>query len=121
MTQPAAPRSRRPQPLRLRRRELLLLALLGCLGLFALLRSLAMQPYIDAVWRVEDGTAKTLASSPLPQLKALAGAQKKAVDAQGRALAIPPVARAFARVVREVAADIQVRAVGNDIPGLPEA
>ena len=89
MTQPAAPRGRRPQPqrLRLRRRELLLLALLGCLGLFALLRSLAMQPYIDAVWRVEDGTAMTLASSPLPQLKALAGAQLQRIDGSaGRSL-----------------------------------
>ncbi len=86
-TQATPQRARRRQQLQLRRRELLLLALIGCLGLFVLLRSLAMQPYIDAVWRVEDGKGVALASSPLPALKGLAGAHLQRIDgSDGRSL-----------------------------------
>ncbi len=87
MTQAAPQRARRQQQLRLRRRELLLLGLIGCLGLFVLLRAVAMQPYIDAVWRVENGSAMALASSPLPPLLGLAGARLQRIDAaDGRTL-----------------------------------
>jgi signal transduction histidine kinase len=83
----AAPRAGRRPQLRLRRRELLLLGLIGCLGLFALLHALTMQPYIDAVWRVEDGTVMELASSPLPPLKDLVGARLQRIDGRdGRSL-----------------------------------
>ena len=67
----------------LRRRELLVLALFGCLGLFVLLRSLALQPYLDAAWQVDDGTVMELASSPLPPLRGLAGAHLERIEGQG--------------------------------------
>ncbi|MGL6108732.1 MAG: sensor histidine kinase [Rubrivivax sp.] len=50
------------------------MALLGCLGLLALVRSLASTAYIDAVWRAEAGDVVELVSSPLKPLRALAGA-----------------------------------------------
>jgi signal transduction histidine kinase len=87
MSQAAPQRTPRRQQPRMRRRELLLLALFGGLGLFALLRSLALQPYIDAVWRVEGGTVMELAASPLPPLKGLTGAHLERIDgSDGRSL-----------------------------------
>ena len=78
---------RQQKQLRLRRRELLVLALIGCLGLFLLLRSLMLQPYVDAAWHVEDGTMLELAESPLPQLQGLAGAHLLRIDgSDGRTL-----------------------------------
>jgi len=63
------------------------MALIGCLGLFALLRSLALQPYVDADWRAERGTVMELASSPSPPLNGLAGAHLERIDgSDGRSL-----------------------------------
>ena len=50
-------------------RGLVVIALLGCLGLFLLARLLAQQPYIDATWRVESVEVVELVSSPLPALR----------------------------------------------------
>ncbi len=72
--QPVPGRSRWPQ------RELLVIALLGCLGLFALVRVLALQPYLDATWRVAGDGAVELVSSPLPALQGLAGADLKRIS-----------------------------------------
>lgn len=58
--------------LALRRRALMALALLGCVGLFALLRWLATTPYIDIEWReTSTGQIELLtASDPLLKLRA---------------------------------------------------
>ncbi|HOM14635.1 MAG TPA: histidine kinase [Rubrivivax sp.] len=55
-------------------RELLLLGALAALGLLLLLRSLALQPHLAALWRIDDGTHLQLVSSALPALRGLAGA-----------------------------------------------
>jgi signal transduction histidine kinase len=70
---PAARPADRPRRARLRRRELTLLVLLGCMGLFVLMRWLALQPFLDATWRVEANDVVELVSSSLPQLKGLNG------------------------------------------------
>ena len=69
----APPKTQAPRLMLLRRRELLLIALFGCLGLVALLRLLAMQPYIDATWRADGKSVVELVSSPLPALQGLGG------------------------------------------------
>ena len=69
-----------PRRLRFPRRELLVIALLCCLGLFALMRVLAMQPYLDATWRVERAAAVELLSSPLPALQGLTGAHLERIS-----------------------------------------
>ena len=43
------------------------------MGLFVLMRWLALQPFLDATWRVEANDVVELVSSPLPQLKGLNG------------------------------------------------
>ena len=69
-----ARQSRHAHIQRRRWRALSALALLGCLGLLALMRALAPVPHIDAVWRTEAGHVVELVSSPLPELRSLAGA-----------------------------------------------
>ena len=61
-------------------RGLVVVALLGCLGLFLLARLLAQQPYIDATWRVESVEVVELVSSPLPALRALSGGHLTRID-----------------------------------------
>jgi len=63
-----------------RRRELATIALLCAVGLLALLRWLALQPYLDSVWRVEDDSVVELVSSELPGLKGLAGAHLQRIS-----------------------------------------
>jgi len=72
-TRPVTPRAQPIRRLPVRRRDLLLIALVGCLGLMALMRLLAMQPYIDATWRADGDSAVELVSSPLPALQGLGG------------------------------------------------
>jgi signal transduction histidine kinase len=57
------------------RRALVLVALLGCLGIFALVRSLAASPYIDVLVRPTAQGSVEMVSSPIPQLQGLAGAR----------------------------------------------
>ncbi|NDY90044.1 sensor histidine kinase [Ideonella livida] len=56
-----------------RRRVLLLLAILGCVGVFLLARLLAGQPEVPAEWRHTPEGRLELASSPLPELKPFLG------------------------------------------------
>jgi signal transduction histidine kinase len=73
VTRPAPHQASRSRRARWGRRELALLVLLGCVGLFALIRWLALQPFVDAKWRVEADDVVRLMYSPLPQLKGLNG------------------------------------------------
>jgi len=73
--QAAAPVVRPQRRLPLGQRELLAIALLGCIALLALMRLLAQQPHIDANWRADGPVTVTLASSRLPALQGLAGSQ----------------------------------------------
>lgn len=84
---PAARQSASGVAGRLRGRELAALALLVCLGLFALLRVLAGSPYLDARWRAE-GSAVELVSSPLPALQGLAGAHLQRIDGSGGSIVV---------------------------------
>jgi hypothetical protein len=59
--------------LALRRRALTALALLGCVGLFALLRGLASTPYIDIEWRETSTGQIELLSATDPVLRLRAG------------------------------------------------
>jgi len=56
-----------------RRRALVVLALLGCVGLFALLRLLSASPYVDAGWRTNVGGQMVLDSAGDPGLRAHIG------------------------------------------------
>ena len=81
-----------PKPMRgtqrLRRRDLAAVALLGCLGLLALLQMLATSPFIDARWRAA-GAAVELVSSPLPALHSLAGSRlARITGSDGSAIAV---------------------------------
>jgi len=78
---PAPRPADRPRRARLRRRELALLVLLGCVGLFLLVRWLALQPFLDGTWRVEGDDGVVLVSSPLPQLQALNGTHLERISA----------------------------------------
>jgi signal transduction histidine kinase len=81
---PSVQPARRP---RVRRHEMALFALLGCLGLFLLMRWLAQQPYVDATWRVEGADLVELQSSPLPALKGLGGVPlQRLVGSGGQAI-----------------------------------
>jgi signal transduction histidine kinase len=72
-----------------RGRELAAIALLGCLGLLALVRWLALQPYLDPVWRAEGDGVVELVSSRLPALKGMAGAHlERIVGLDGRSLEV---------------------------------
>ena len=87
-TPTAARTSARRTVRRLRGRELAAVALLGCLGLLALLRVLVDSPHIDARWRAE-GSAVELVSSPLPALQGLAGSHLVRISgADGRSIAV---------------------------------
>ena len=84
---PAPRRAPRQRHRRLRGRDLLACVLLGCLGLGVLLHGLALQPYVDTAWRVEDGTVMELVSSRLPALQGLAGAHLQRIEgSDGRSL-----------------------------------
>jgi signal transduction histidine kinase len=101
---------------RLRRRELLAVALLGCLGLFALMRSLAMQPYIDATWRAEDNSVLELVASPLPALQGLAGAHlERITGAEGRSIDVDasPLHRSPRWSVNDTLRQSQLQAQGQ--------
>jgi signal transduction histidine kinase len=52
-----------------RRRALVVVALLGCVGLFSLLRLLAATPFIDATWRTGANGQLILAGSSDPELR----------------------------------------------------
>jgi hypothetical protein len=52
-----------------RRRVLVVVALLGCVGLFSLLRTLAAMPYIDATWRTGANGQLILSGSSDAQLR----------------------------------------------------
>jgi signal transduction histidine kinase len=78
--QAAAHGAQPPRRTRLRQRELAVLLLLGCLGLFVLARLLATQPFLDTTWRAETGNVVELVSSPLPQLKGLSGAHLERIS-----------------------------------------
>ena len=56
-----------------RRRALVVLALLGCVGLFALLRTLSATPFVDAAWRTNAKGQLVLASSGDPQVQKFIG------------------------------------------------
>ena len=62
----ATPRGAARQRWSRRRRELAAIALLSCLGLLALVRWLALQPYLDSVWRVEDRGVVELVRASCP-------------------------------------------------------
>ena len=63
-------------------------ALLGCLGLVALLQMLATSPFIDARWRAA-GAAVELVSSPLPALHSLVGSRlARITGSDGSAIAV---------------------------------
>jgi signal transduction histidine kinase len=66
-----------------RRRALVLVALAGCLTLFAMARWLASTPQIDAQWSTGPGGALVLQSSPLPALRPLQGQVVLAITAAG--------------------------------------
>lgn len=62
---------------------------MGCLGLLALMRSLAESPYIDAVWRTEGRGMVELVSSPLPELRIRAGAHlDRIAGGDGQSIAV---------------------------------
>jgi len=71
-----------------RLRLLVLAALLGCLGVFSLMRWLASSPQLDASFQVSPQGPLTLIASPLPALDALSGHALVAVGGRDE----PPVA-----------------------------
>ena len=56
-----------------RRRALVVLALLGCVGLFALLRALSATPFVDAAWRTNGDGQLVLNGSGDPQVQKFIG------------------------------------------------
>jgi signal transduction histidine kinase len=77
-----------PAPHRIgwRRRALVVVALVGCVGLFGLARWLAATPELDAQWAVNAQGGLVLQGSPLPELQGLQGrALLSIVDAAGQA------------------------------------
>ena len=62
-----------------RLRMLVVLALLGCLGMFGLIRALTMAPQIDASWRVDAQGHIQLAASADPALRPHVGQALKGV------------------------------------------
>jgi signal transduction histidine kinase len=66
-----------------RRRALVLVALLGCMGVFALARWLAHTPQIDARWAADAQGRLVLQDSPLPALRAHQGQVVLALAAKG--------------------------------------
>ena len=86
------PDSQRRRPWRTRRRapsraEIVVLVLVCAFGLLALARALSLQPTLDARWSVTATDAVELVSSPLPELRGLAGVPLLSlVDDQGRRL-----------------------------------
>ncbi|MDE2276763.1 MAG: histidine kinase, partial [Burkholderiales bacterium] len=66
-----------------RRRALVLLALLGCLGIFLLAHGLAAAPDLPARWRVGPAGELRLAGSPDPALQSMQGRALVALAASG--------------------------------------
>lgn len=69
-----------------RRRTLVAVALLGCVGIFWVAHWLATLPLVDAEWRTGPGAALVLESSPLPALQAKRGRSLVAVSGSDDAL-----------------------------------
>ncbi len=77
---PPPPAARRePQAQKVRRRAWLAAALIAALGVAALLRLLAPQPYIDATWRVDADGSVRLVHSRMAPLQGLAGARLESI------------------------------------------
>lgn len=74
-----------------RRRALVVLALLGCVGLFALLRMLSASPHIDAGWRSNVNGQMVLESASDPGLRAHIGQTLAGVVLAGGDLLPPEV------------------------------
>jgi signal transduction histidine kinase len=71
-----------------RLRFLVLFALIGCVGLFVLIRTMALEPFIDAAWRVDGNDRIVLASSQDPALRPLTGEALKGVVSGERAVSL---------------------------------
>jgi len=74
-----------------RLRALIVAALLGCLGLFALTRHLAALPQLDAQWRTTPEGSLELVSTTDPQLRPHVGKELQAVSAGGETVPIDPI------------------------------
>ncbi|HEX6721892.1 MAG TPA: histidine kinase, partial [Burkholderiaceae bacterium] len=74
-----------------RRRALVGLALLGCVGLFALLRTLSATPFVDAAWRTNAKGQLVLAGSGDAQAQKFIGETVLGVAAEGGGLLPPEV------------------------------
>ena len=75
-----------------RRRAMVAVTLLGCLGVFLLARWLAATPHLDSLWGSNERGQLVLHSSPLPQLQALQGHTLVAISAaagEGANAALP--------------------------------
>ncbi|HEY6510593.1 MAG TPA: histidine kinase, partial [Burkholderiaceae bacterium] len=89
-----------------RRRALVVLALLGCVGLFTLLRTLSGSPHIDAGWRFNANSQMVLDSAGDAALRAHVGETLMGVQlADGRFL--PPEVLLARRSPRWVIDDVQ--------------
>jgi signal transduction histidine kinase len=129
-------------------RALVLLALLGSLGLFALIRVLALTPRLDVAWRLNGDQGLVLAATREPGLAALVGRRLVAIEtADRRRLAVDSslllasprwivdgsrclhwvdlqdaIARAFlagpVRLVFEDAASVEIRAAPRGFGGM---
>ena len=87
--EPGAPQGHRAHLIGWRRRALVAMALIACLGLFGLTRWLALTPHLNAHWTTNGQGRLELQSSPLPSLQALQGRTLLAItDAQGRQLPV---------------------------------
>ncbi|HYJ97193.1 MAG TPA: ATP-binding protein [Burkholderiaceae bacterium] len=91
-----------------RRRALVVVALLGCVGLFTLLRALSATPFVDAAWRTNAKGQLVLASSGDPQVQKFIGETVLGVmNHDGRLL--PPEVLLARRSPRWVLDDIERR------------
>jgi len=68
-----------------RLRLLVGVALIGCVGVFALMRWLAATPHLDALWQATSRAQLTLISSPQEALNAAAGRTLESIAAAGAA------------------------------------
>ena len=91
-----------------RRRALVGLALLGCVGLFALLRTLSATPFVDAAWRTNAKGELVLAGSGDAQAQKFIGETVLGVAAEGGGL-LPPEVLLARRSPRWVLGDAERR------------
>jgi signal transduction histidine kinase len=89
-----------------RLRLLVVFAVLGCLGLFGLIRALTLAPQIDANWRVDSQGRIQLADSADPALRPYIGRTLKGV-LDGDAMVVPSDALALLRSPRWVIDDAE--------------